>query len=117
MSSELLEAVQAAFHTPYSVIDKRSFRLQLHSNCVYKKKETMPSVSHFLHRLKSLSIMSSIPENRPAESISFMSVTTKELSSKLELMSLSFYLCSDNWVHQSKFYYCSSKELKRYLHI
>lgn len=52
----------------------------------------MPSVSHFLHRLKLLSIMSSISENRPAESISLMSVTKKALSSKLELILLSF-LC------------------------
>lgn len=36
MSSELLEAVQAPFHTPYSITYERSFRLQLHSDCMYK---------------------------------------------------------------------------------
>ena len=42
--------------------------------------------------------MSSISENRPAENISFMSVTKKELPSNLEVMLLSFYLCSDHWI-------------------
>lgn len=66
MSSELLEAVQAPFHTLYSITDKKSFRLQLHLDCVYKRKKQC----HFLHRLKLLSIRSSVCENRPAESIS-----------------------------------------------
>lgn len=58
----------------------------------------MPSDSHFLQMLVSFSIISSISENRPAEGISFMSVTKKELCSNLELMLLSFYLCSDHWI-------------------
>jgi len=58
----------------------------------------MPSVIHFLQMLKSLCIMSRISENRPAESIYFMSVTKKELLSNLEPMLLSFYLCSDHWI-------------------
>lgn len=61
----------------------------------------MPSVSHFLQVLKSQSTMNSISENRPAESISFMSVTKKKLPSNLELMLLSFYLCPDHWIPEA----------------
>lgn len=52
--------------------------------------------------LKSLSLMSSISENQPAETISLMSVTKEELPSKSELMLFSFYLCPDHWISKGK---------------
>lgn len=46
----------------------------------------MPSPSNFLQNLKITLYYEHITENRPADVISFMSVTKKKLSSNLELM-------------------------------
>lgn len=67
---------------------------------VFIKERNNAICQSFSPNVKIALSMSSISENRLAESISFMSVTKKELPSNLELMLLSFYLCLAHWLSE-----------------